>query len=46
MQFHRQDARKREMKPQVKDGWIEVSNAPGFGIELDAEMVRRYRVTK
>ena len=33
-------------RPQVKDGWIEVSKAPGFGIELDAEMIARYRVNR
>jgi L-alanine-DL-glutamate epimerase-like enolase superfamily enzyme len=32
-------------RPQVKGGYIEVSRAPGFGIELDAEMLRRYRVS-
>ena len=31
--------------PEVKDGWIEVPKAPGFGIELDEAMVRRFRVT-
>lgn len=31
-------------RPQVKNGCIDVSAAPGFGIELDAAMVRRYRV--
>lgn len=31
-------------RPQVKDGWIEVSKAPGFGIELDADMLARFRV--
>lgn len=31
-------------RPQVKDGWIEVPKAPGFGIELDVEMLRRCRV--
>jgi L-alanine-DL-glutamate epimerase-like enolase superfamily enzyme len=30
-------------RPQAKDGWIEVSKAQGFGIELDAAMVERYR---
>ena len=32
------------IRPQVKGGWIEVPKSPGFGIELDAEMVKRYRV--
>ena len=31
-------------RPRVKGGYIEVSRAPGFGIELDADMLRRYRV--
>ena len=31
-------------RPEVKDGWIEVPKAPGFGIELDAAMLDRYRV--
>ena len=31
-------------RAQVQGGYIEVSRAPGFGIELDAEMLRRYRV--
>jgi D-galactarolactone cycloisomerase len=31
-------------RPQVKNGWIELSRAPGFGIELDQDMVRRYCV--
>jgi D-arabinonate dehydratase len=33
-------------RPQVKDGWIEVPKAPGFGIELDDAMLRRYRLTR
>jgi L-alanine-DL-glutamate epimerase-like enolase superfamily enzyme len=33
-------------RPKIKDGWIEVPKAPGFGIELDAEMIRRYRVNR
>jgi D-galactarolactone cycloisomerase len=32
-------------RPKVKGGYIEVSRAPGFGIELDADMLRRYRVS-
>jgi D-galactarolactone cycloisomerase len=31
-------------RPQVKSGHVEVSRGAGFGIELDEEMVRRYRV--
>ena len=31
-------------RPQVKDGWMEVSRGAGFDIELDQEMLRRYRV--
>lgn len=31
-------------RPQVKDGWIDVPKAPGFGIELDQEMLRRFRI--
>jgi D-arabinonate dehydratase len=33
-------------RPKVKDGWIEVPKAPGFGIELDDAMLRRYRLTR
>ena len=32
-------------RPRIKDGWIEVPKSPGFGIELDAAMVRRFRVS-
>ncbi|HYC45770.1 MAG TPA: mandelate racemase/muconate lactonizing enzyme family protein [Burkholderiales bacterium] len=31
-------------RPQVKNGSIEVSRGAGFGIELDAAMLQRYRV--
>lgn len=31
-------------RPQVKNGYIEIPPAPGFGIELDEAMLRRYRV--
>jgi D-galactarolactone cycloisomerase len=31
-------------RPQVKNGYIEVSRGAGFGIELDQEMVQRFRV--
>ena len=30
-------------RPQIKDGIMAVANGPGFGIELDQDMVRRYR---
>ncbi len=32
-------------RPQVIDGWIQIPDAPGFGIELDEGMVPRYRVS-
>jgi L-alanine-DL-glutamate epimerase-like enolase superfamily enzyme len=31
-------------RPQVKNGMIDVPRRPGFGIKLDARLVRRYRV--
>lgn len=31
-------------RPQPKNGMIKVLDAPGFGIELDEKMVKRYRV--
>ena len=31
-------------RPAIKDGMMQVSQEPGFGIELDWEMVKRYRV--
>jgi D-galactarolactone cycloisomerase len=31
-------------RPPIKDGIFEVSRAPGFGLELDADMIRKYRV--
>ena len=31
-------------RPQVKGGYMEVSRGPGFDIQLDAAMLRRYRV--
>ncbi|MBB4003863.1 mandelate racemase/muconate lactonizing enzyme family protein [Aurantimonas endophytica] len=31
-------------KPQPKDGMIAVPQGPGFGLELDAAMIERYRV--
>jgi len=31
-------------RPPVRDGMIAMSDAPGFGIELDWKMVERYRV--
>jgi L-alanine-DL-glutamate epimerase-like enolase superfamily enzyme len=33
-------------RPAIKDGWIEVPKAPGFGIELDESMIDRYRVNR
>jgi D-galactarolactone cycloisomerase len=30
-------------RPPLRDGSFEVSRAPGFGLELDQDMVRRYR---
>jgi L-alanine-DL-glutamate epimerase-like enolase superfamily enzyme len=32
-------------RPPVRDGLMEVPNAPGFGIELDWKMVERYRIS-
>ena len=31
-------------RPQAKNGMIKVLNLPGFGIELDEKMVKKYRV--
>ena len=31
-------------RPPVRDGRVEVARGPGFGIELDAAMIRKYRV--
>lgn len=31
-------------RPPIKDGYAEISDAPGFGIELDTEMIEKYRV--
>jgi L-alanine-DL-glutamate epimerase-like enolase superfamily enzyme len=31
-------------RPQAKNGFIKVLNEPGFSIELDEKMVKRYRV--
>ena len=31
-------------RPQVKDGWMQVSPGAGFDIALDSDMLRRYRV--
>jgi D-arabinonate dehydratase len=31
-------------RPRVKDGMMDVSQAPGFGIRIDWEMAKRYRV--
>jgi len=28
----------------MKNGMFEVSDAPGFGLVLDAKMIKRYRV--
>ena len=32
-------------RPKPKDGWIDVSRGPGFDIELDRDMIERYRVS-
>jgi D-arabinonate dehydratase len=32
-------------RPRAREGFVEVSKGPGFDIELDEEMVRRYRVS-
>jgi len=32
-------------RPRVKDGHMEVSKEPGFGIQLDWDMIKRYRTT-
>lgn len=31
-------------RPQARNGYIDISTAPGFGIELDPGMLERYRV--
>ena len=31
-------------RPNPKDGIIQVPQGPGFGVELDWDMVKRYRV--
>jgi len=31
-------------RPRVKDGTIEVSDAPGFGLALDEALIRRHRI--
>jgi D-arabinonate dehydratase len=31
-------------RPEIVDGMMGASSAPGFGIELDRNMVERYRV--
>lgn len=31
-------------RPRVRNGTFEIARAPGFGLELDADMIRRYRV--
>jgi len=31
-------------RPRIKDGMMDVPKEPGFGIKLDWEMVKRYRV--
>jgi D-galactarolactone cycloisomerase len=31
-------------RPPIKSGWFEVSKGAGFGLQLDQDMIRRYRV--
>ena len=31
-------------RPRIKDGMMDVPREPGFGIQLDWDMVKRYRV--
>jgi D-arabinonate dehydratase len=31
-------------RPPAKDGQVKVPDAPGFGIELDWGMVKKYRI--
>jgi D-arabinonate dehydratase len=31
-------------RPPIKNGMLEVAQEPGFGLVLDEDMVRRYRV--
>jgi D-arabinonate dehydratase len=31
-------------RPPIRNGMMEVSKGPGFGLELDAAMIRKYRV--
>jgi D-galactarolactone cycloisomerase len=33
-------------RPPLRDGWIELSDAPGLGWELDGDYIDRYRVVK
>ena len=35
---------KDEVKWTLKDGMMEVAQGPGFGLVLDDDLVRRYRV--
>jgi L-alanine-DL-glutamate epimerase-like enolase superfamily enzyme len=37
-----QDLVKGVKKPIIKDGYIEVPNKPGLGIELEEKIVRRH----
>jgi D-galactarolactone cycloisomerase len=32
-------------RPELRDGWIELSDAPGLGWELDMDYLERYRVS-
>ena len=32
------------MAPPLKNGWVELPETPGFGIEVDEDFVKRYRV--
>ena len=34
------------MAPPMRQGWIELPEAPGFGIEVDEAFVKRYRVDR
>jgi len=31
-------------RPAIRDGMVEVSKDPGFGLQLDADMIRKYRI--
>jgi L-alanine-DL-glutamate epimerase-like enolase superfamily enzyme len=34
------------MAPPLQQGWIELPEAPGFGLEVDEAFVKRYRADR